>query len=63
MAKKTCFPRRRTDGGSLRTTYAGVDLETRMASVRLKHDIKLDWHLAEAALTRNATRDIQHNGQ
>jgi iron complex outermembrane recepter protein len=39
-------------------TYAGVDLETRMASVRLKHDFSSDWHLVVGALNQDASRDI-----
>lgn len=39
-------------------TYAGVDLETRMGSVRLKHDFNSDWHLVVGALNQDATRDI-----
>jgi iron complex outermembrane receptor protein len=39
-------------------TYAGVDLETRMASVRLKHDLNPDWHLVVGALNQDASRDI-----
>ena len=39
-------------------TYAGVDLETRMGSVRLKHDFNADWHLVLGALNQDATRDI-----
>ncbi len=39
-------------------TYAGVDLETRMGSVRLKHDFGSDWHLVVGALNQDATRDI-----
>jgi iron complex outermembrane receptor protein len=39
-------------------TYAGVDLETRMGSVRLKHDFNSDWHLVVGALNQDASRDI-----
>jgi iron complex outermembrane receptor protein len=39
-------------------SYAGVDLETRMGSIRLKHDINADWHLVVGALNQDASRDI-----
>ncbi len=39
-------------------TYAGVDLETRMGTVRLKHDFNSDWHLVVGALNQDASRDI-----
>ncbi|HZE43036.1 MAG TPA: TonB-dependent siderophore receptor [Steroidobacteraceae bacterium] len=38
--------------------YAGVDLLTRMGSVRLKHDFNSDWHLVVGALNQDASRDI-----
>ncbi|HSZ10480.1 MAG TPA: TonB-dependent siderophore receptor [Steroidobacteraceae bacterium] len=38
--------------------YAGVDLLTRMGSVRLKHDFSSDWHLVVGALNQDASRDI-----
>lgn len=38
--------------------YAGVDLLTRMGSVRLKHDFNSDWHLVAGALNQDASRDI-----
>jgi iron complex outermembrane receptor protein len=38
--------------------YAGVDLLTRMASARLKHDFNSDWHLVVGALNQDASRDI-----
>jgi len=39
-------------------TYAGVDLETRMGSVRLKHDFSSNWHLVVGALNQDALRNI-----
>jgi iron complex outermembrane receptor protein len=39
-------------------TYAGVDLETRTGSVRLKHDFNSDWHLVLGGLNQDASRDI-----
>jgi iron complex outermembrane receptor protein len=39
-------------------TYAGIDLETRMGSVRLKQDINSNWHLVVGALNQDALRDI-----
>ncbi len=38
--------------------YAGVDLLTRMASVRVKHDFNSDWHLVVGGLNQDASRDI-----
>jgi iron complex outermembrane receptor protein len=38
--------------------YAGVDMLTRMASMRLKHDFNSDWHLVVGALNQDASRDI-----
>jgi iron complex outermembrane recepter protein len=38
--------------------YAGVDLLTRMGSVRLKHDFNSDWHLVVGALNQDASRNI-----
>jgi iron complex outermembrane recepter protein len=38
--------------------YAGVDLLTRMGSVKLKHDFNSDWHLVFGALNQDASRDI-----
>ena len=38
--------------------YAGVDLLTRMGSVRLKHDFNADWHLVVGALNQDASRNI-----
>ncbi|HMI75531.1 MAG TPA: TonB-dependent siderophore receptor [Steroidobacteraceae bacterium] len=38
--------------------YAGVDMLTRMGSVRLKHDFNSDWHLVVGALNQDASRDI-----
>jgi iron complex outermembrane recepter protein len=38
--------------------YAGVDLLTRIGSVRLKHDFGADWHLVVGALNQDASRDI-----
>ena len=39
-------------------SYAGVDLETRMGSVRLKHDINSDWHFVVGALNQDASSNI-----
>jgi iron complex outermembrane recepter protein len=39
-------------------SYAGVDLETRMGSARIKHDFNSDWHLIVGGLHQDATRDI-----
>jgi iron complex outermembrane receptor protein len=39
-------------------SYAGVDLETRMGSIRLKHDFNSDWHLVVGALNQDAPRNI-----
>jgi iron complex outermembrane recepter protein len=39
-------------------SYAGVDLETRMGSARLKHDFDSNWHLIVGGLHQDATRDI-----
>jgi iron complex outermembrane receptor protein len=38
--------------------YAGVDLLTRMGSVRVKHDFNSDWHLVVGALNQDASRNI-----
>jgi iron complex outermembrane receptor protein len=38
--------------------YAGVDLLTRMASVRLKHDFNSNWHLVVGGLNQDASRNI-----
>jgi len=38
--------------------YAGVDLETRIATVRLKHDFNSDWHFVVGGLNQDASRDI-----
>jgi iron complex outermembrane receptor protein len=38
--------------------YAGVDLLTRIGSVRLKHDFNSDWHLVVGALNQDASRNI-----
>jgi iron complex outermembrane receptor protein len=38
--------------------YAGVDLRTRIASARIKHDISSDWHLVLGVLNQDASRDI-----
>jgi iron complex outermembrane recepter protein len=38
--------------------YAGVDLLTRMGSVRQKHDFNADWHLVVGALNQDASRNI-----
>jgi iron complex outermembrane recepter protein len=39
-------------------SYAGTDLETRMASARIKHDFSSDWHLVFGGLNQDATRNI-----
>jgi iron complex outermembrane recepter protein len=38
--------------------YAGVDLLTRMGSVRLLHDFNSDWHLVVGGLNQDASRNI-----
>jgi iron complex outermembrane receptor protein len=38
--------------------YAGVDLLTRMGSVRLLHDFNSDWHLVVGDLNQDASRNI-----
>lgn len=38
--------------------YAGVDLQTRTGSARLKHDLNADWHLVLGVLDQDARRDI-----
>jgi iron complex outermembrane recepter protein len=38
--------------------YAGVDLETRIASARIKHDFTSNWHLVVGVLNQDASRDI-----
>jgi iron complex outermembrane receptor protein len=38
--------------------YAGVDLLTRMASVRVLHDFNSNWHLVVGGLNQDASRDI-----
>jgi iron complex outermembrane receptor protein len=38
--------------------YAGVDLRTRMASARIKHEINSDWHAVVGVLNQDASRDI-----
>jgi iron complex outermembrane recepter protein len=38
--------------------YAGLDLLTRMGSVKLLHDFNSDWHLVVGALNQDASRDI-----
>jgi iron complex outermembrane receptor protein len=38
--------------------YAGVDLETRMSTARIKHDFNSDWHLVVGALNQDALRNI-----
>ena len=39
-------------------SYAGVDLETRTGSVRLKHDFSSNWHLVVGGLNQDASRNI-----
>ena len=39
-------------------SYAGVDMKTRIATARLKHDFNPDWHLVAGVLDQDATRDI-----
>jgi iron complex outermembrane receptor protein len=39
-------------------SYAGVDLNTRIATARVKHDFSADWHLVVGILHQDATRDI-----
>jgi iron complex outermembrane recepter protein len=38
--------------------YAGLDLLTRMGSVKLLHDFNSDWHFVAGALNQDASRDI-----
>jgi iron complex outermembrane recepter protein len=38
--------------------YAGVDLRTRIASARIKHEINSDWRLVVGVLNQDASRDI-----
>jgi iron complex outermembrane recepter protein len=38
--------------------YAGVDLLTRMGSMRVKHDFNSDWHLVVGGLNQDASRNI-----
>jgi iron complex outermembrane receptor protein len=38
--------------------YAGVDLETRISTARIKHDFNSDWHLVVGALNQDASRNI-----
>ncbi|HZO23070.1 MAG TPA: TonB-dependent siderophore receptor [Steroidobacteraceae bacterium] len=39
-------------------SYAGVDLETRIGTARIKHDFSPDWHLVAGVLNQDASRDI-----
>lgn len=39
-------------------SYAGVDLQTRTGSVRLKHDFGQNWHFVVGVLNQDASRDI-----
>jgi iron complex outermembrane receptor protein len=39
-------------------SYAGVDMRTRIASARIKHDFDENWHLIVGILNQDATRDI-----
>jgi iron complex outermembrane recepter protein len=39
-------------------TYAGVDLETRMSTLRLKHDFSSTWHLVLGVLNQDGSRNI-----
>lgn len=38
--------------------YAGVDLRTRIATARIKHDLNSDWHVVVGVLNQDASRDI-----
>jgi iron complex outermembrane receptor protein len=38
--------------------YAGLDLLTRTASIRLKHDFNSDWHLVVGGLNQDGSRNI-----
>jgi iron complex outermembrane recepter protein len=38
--------------------YAGVDLETRIGSARIKHDFSSNWHLVVGVLNQDASRVI-----
>jgi len=39
-------------------SYAGVEMKTRIATARVKHDFSNDWHLVAGVLDQDATRDI-----
>ncbi len=39
-------------------SYAGIDMNTRIGTARLKHDFNEDWHLVVGILNQDATRDI-----
>jgi iron complex outermembrane receptor protein len=39
-------------------SYAGVDLETRISTARIKHEFNSDWHLVAGVLNQDALRDI-----
>lgn len=39
-------------------SYAGVDLETRIGTARLKHDFNSDWHFVVGGLRQDAIRNI-----
>ena len=38
--------------------YAGVDLETRLGTARIKHDLDSNWHLVAGILNQDVSRDI-----
>ncbi|HEY3786172.1 MAG TPA: TonB-dependent siderophore receptor [Steroidobacteraceae bacterium] len=39
-------------------SYAGVDLETRIATARIKHDFSSNWHFVAGFLNQDASRNI-----
>ncbi|HET9389206.1 MAG TPA: TonB-dependent siderophore receptor [Steroidobacteraceae bacterium] len=39
-------------------SFAGVDLDTRIATARIKHDFSSDWHLVAGFLNQDASRNI-----
>lgn len=39
-------------------SFAGVDLDTRIATARVKHDFSPDWHLVAGFLNQDASRNI-----
>jgi iron complex outermembrane receptor protein len=39
-------------------SYAGVDLRTKIATARVKHDFSSEWHFVAGVLNQDASRDI-----